>query len=313
MQRAIAADETERILYIKTVLMGLAQLLRPGGLLTSAKRIPIMHARTPQTSTRSDPPLIEALGAGPSFRIRAAVVEDLPAMNRITRQAKAVWGYPQDLLESWHADLHSDAASLESCPAYVAIDAQERVWALAQIDPSSQPCELRLLFVDPVVMRQGLGRALLRHAARQAREFGHRSLQIDADPNALEFYLACGAWSVGQEPAPIAGEPGRVRPQLLLATEESPLQAVPTVQVDNDRVVVTEWCFAPGAQTGHHVHGHDYVVVPMTTGILRLVEPEGTRDVQLTAGVSYARGVGVAHNVINANDYEFKFIEIEIK
>ena len=34
-------------------------------------------------------------------------------------------------------------------------------------------------------------------------------------------------------------------------------QAVPTVQVDNDRVVVTEWRFAPGAQTGHHRHGYD--------------------------------------------------------
>jgi GNAT superfamily N-acetyltransferase/quercetin dioxygenase-like cupin family protein len=263
--------------------------------------------------TRSDPPLIEAMGTGPSFRIRAAAADDLPDMNRITRQAKAVWGYPHDLLESWQADLHTSAASLVSCPAWVAVDAQGRVLALVQLDPSIQPCELRSLFVDPEVMRQGLGRALLSHAARQASEFGHRHLQIDADPNALGFYLACGAWPIGQAPAPIAGEPGRVRPQLLLSTEECPLQAVPTVQVDNDRVIVTEWCFAPGAQTGHHVHGHDYVVVPMTTGILRLVEPEGTRDVQLTAGVSYARGVGVAHNVINANDYEFKFIEIEIK
>ena len=86
-----------------------------------------------------------------------------------------------------------------------------------------------------------------------------------------------------------------------------------TVFIENDRVIVTEYRFAPGANTGWHKHGHDYVVVPMTTGILRLVEPGGTRDVQLTAGVSYARGVGVAHNVINANDYEFKFIEIEIK
>jgi mannose-6-phosphate isomerase-like protein (cupin superfamily) len=46
---------------------------------------------------------------------------------------------------------------------------------------------------------------------------------------------------------------------------------------------------------------------------LRLVEPTGTRDVQLTAGVSYARQAGVAHNVINANDYPFSFIEIEVK
>lgn len=91
------------------------------------------------------------------------------------------------------------------------------------------------------------------------------------------------------------------------------MRAVPTVQIDNERVIVTEWRFAPGADTGHHVHGHDYVVVPMTTGILRLEEPEGPRDVPLTAGVSYARLTGVAHNVINVNPFEFSFIEIELK
>ena len=30
-------------------------------------------------------------------------------------------------------------------------------------------------------------------------------------------------------------------------------QAVPTVQIDNERVRVTEWRFAPGAETGEHV------------------------------------------------------------
>lgn len=39
-------------------------------------------------------------------------------------------------------------------------------------------------------------------------------------------------------------------------------QAIPTVQVDNDRVRVTEWRFAPGAETGEHIHEMDYVVVP---------------------------------------------------
>ena len=46
--------------------------------------------------------------------------------------------------------------------------------------------------------------------------------------------------------------------------------AVPTTQIDNGRVRVTEWRFAPGAATGHHQHRHDYVVVPMTTGKLLL-------------------------------------------
>lgn len=91
------------------------------------------------------------------------------------------------------------------------------------------------------------------------------------------------------------------------------MKALASVQVDNERVVVTQWRFAPGAETGHHVHAHDYVVVPLTNGTLRLEEPEGTREVRLQAGLSYARPKGVAHNVINANDYEFSFIEIEVK
>jgi quercetin dioxygenase-like cupin family protein len=91
------------------------------------------------------------------------------------------------------------------------------------------------------------------------------------------------------------------------------MKATSTVQLDNDRVIVTEWRFAPGAETGYHVHAHDYVVVPLTTGILRLQEASGVREASLQAGISYARPAGVAHNVINANDFEFRFVEVELK
>ena len=91
------------------------------------------------------------------------------------------------------------------------------------------------------------------------------------------------------------------------------MKATSQLQVKTDRTIVTEWRFAPGAETGHHVHQYDYIVVPLTTGTLRLEEPEGVRDVQLQAGASYARPKGVAHNVINANSHEFRFVEIELK
>ncbi len=89
------------------------------------------------------------------------------------------------------------------------------------------------------------------------------------------------------------------------------LKATAHVQVDNEWTKVTEWRFAPGAETGPHVHEHDYVV-PLTSGILRLEEPTGIREVRLEMGASYARGQGVAHNVINANDFEFRFVEVEL-
>ena len=90
-------------------------------------------------------------------------------------------------------------------------------------------------------------------------------------------------------------------------------QAAPTVQIDNDRVKVTEWRFAPGAETGWHRHGMDYIVVPMTSGTLLLETPDGEVHSPLTAGSAYTRLTGVEHNVINANEHEFVFVEIELK
>ena len=53
-------------------------------------------------------------------------------------------------------------------------------------------------------------------------------------------------------------------------------RATPTF-IDNERVRVTEWRFAPGAATGWHRHAMDYVVVPMLDGELELVGPDGER------------------------------------
>ena len=91
-------------------------------------------------------------------------------------------------------------------------------------------------------------------------------------------------------------------------------QAVPTVQIDNERVRVTEWRFAPEAETGEHVHTMDYIVVPLADGRLKIVSPQGEESLaELKHGVSYARKAGVHHNVINANSFEYAFIEIELK
>jgi quercetin dioxygenase-like cupin family protein len=89
--------------------------------------------------------------------------------------------------------------------------------------------------------------------------------------------------------------------------------AVASRQIDNERVIVTEWRFAPGAETGWHRHGFDYIVIPGMDGQLLLQSADGERVAELKAGQSYFRGAGVEHNVINANDYEFSFVEVELR
>jgi quercetin dioxygenase-like cupin family protein len=89
--------------------------------------------------------------------------------------------------------------------------------------------------------------------------------------------------------------------------------AIATVQIDNERMRVTEWRFAPGAATGFHRHAYDYCVVPLTTGKLRIESKGGVSEAELVTGRSYARKEGVEHDVVNANDFEFVFIEVELK
>ena len=91
------------------------------------------------------------------------------------------------------------------------------------------------------------------------------------------------------------------------------LRAVPTVQIDDATVRVTEWRFAPGAATGWHRHEYPYVVVPMTTGRLTVTGADGPVTAELVAGRSYTRAAGVEHDVKNANAFEFVFVEVEIK
>ncbi len=91
-------------------------------------------------------------------------------------------------------------------------------------------------------------------------------------------------------------------------------QAVATVQMDDERVKVTEWRFPPGGETGWHTHTMDYVVVPVANGMLEIEMPDGTSfRAPLALGASYGRKTGTEHNVINASAHEVAFVEIELK
>ncbi len=92
------------------------------------------------------------------------------------------------------------------------------------------------------------------------------------------------------------------------------IAAISDVQIDNDEVRVTEWRLPPGSATGHHRHGMDYVIVPVTNSDMTIVAPDGTRSVaQLRIGKSYFRKAGVEHDVLNETGDAIVFLEVELK
>lgn len=90
--------------------------------------------------------------------------------------------------------------------------------------------------------------------------------------------------------------------------------ALPTVLIDNNRVRVTEWRFASkGDNTGWHRHDYDYVVVPLFDGTLRIDLGNGEIvEAPMQNGVPYYKEIGVEHDVINNNDFECAFVEVEL-
>ncbi len=91
-------------------------------------------------------------------------------------------------------------------------------------------------------------------------------------------------------------------------------QAIATQMIDDTRVRVTRFDFAPGAETGWHRHQMDYVITAITDCHMRLELPDGSvSEVSVPAGTAYRRDEGVEHNVINVGDEPMSFVEVELK
>jgi beta-alanine degradation protein BauB len=60
-------------------------------------------------------------------------------------------------------------------------------------------------------------------------------------------------------------------------------------------------------------HRHDYVVVALKDGRLKIMTKDGESFAEMKSGAPYFRGQGVEHDAINVIDGDYAFIEIELK
>jgi GNAT superfamily N-acetyltransferase len=68
----------------------------------------------------------------------------------------------------------------------------------AAVEPRADgETELDALFVDPCMQRRGIGRLLIEHCAKIARQRGCTALHVVANPHANSFYVACGFEAIG--------------------------------------------------------------------------------------------------------------------
>jgi len=153
-------------------------------------------------------------------KVRRALPNESQVLSELALRAKSLWGYSEAQLASWSSDLCISPESITSEPTFV-IEAEDCVAGVVQLGTNSSPWTVEHLWVHPSLGRRGIGGQLLRHALRFAHEHGQSQLTIDADPQAENFYARLGALKVGEVAAPIDGQPTRVRPQLVVSTENA--------------------------------------------------------------------------------------------
>ncbi len=144
---------------------------------------------------------------------RVARAEDAAELTELALRSKAHWGYGEEFMAVWRADLTITAEDCASGRIGVT-EEDGRVVGFYQIGGKAPEGALMDLFVEPKAMGQGVGRRLLERAKRQARELGFASLSIHSDPHAEGFYIKMGARRVGSVASEVV--PGRELPLLML-------------------------------------------------------------------------------------------------
>jgi GNAT superfamily N-acetyltransferase len=139
------------------------------------------------------------------MQIVRAKPEDAEALTEIAHAAKRHWGYPERWIESWRNILTMRPEFIAENLAYSAIE-ESRAVGFYVLTTENDGIHLDHLWIVPDAMGRGIGRALFEHAVGQARGLGHRTLKIEADPNAEGFYRRMGAQRVGANVTNIDGQ-----------------------------------------------------------------------------------------------------------
>jgi GNAT superfamily N-acetyltransferase len=147
------------------------------------------------------------------MHLRAPRIDELDALSGLCMRSKAVWGYDSAFMEACRSELTLTPDELHSSHLQVA-ERDGAVVGVVQISVSSGLADLEKLFVEPLALRSGAGRALFAWATQSAKDQGATVLRIDADPGAADFYRRMGARDDGV--AASGSIPGRMLPRFKL-------------------------------------------------------------------------------------------------
>jgi N-acetylglutamate synthase-like GNAT family acetyltransferase len=152
------------------------------------------------------------------MQLRAARPDEAGLLSELAVRAKGHWGYDAEFLRDCVVPLTVQPDEVEGRRVTVA-ERDGVVLGFYALEGEPPTGVLDLMFVDPVHIRNGVGRRLWDHVVATARDAGLSEFTIDSDPFAEPFYLAMGAVRTGSAPSEVRS--GRELPQLTFTVSSS--------------------------------------------------------------------------------------------
>ena len=122
--------------------------------------------------------------------IRMARPEERDALEELQRRASLALGEYNAQLEAHPDAIELPLGQIERGEVIVA-EIDDRLAGFAAVVIDDDAAELDGLFVEPELWRKGIGAALVKVAAHEARRQG-LAMMVVASPSAREFYEKCG-------------------------------------------------------------------------------------------------------------------------
>jgi len=151
-----------------------------------------------------------------SVLTRPARADEAALLSEMALRSKAHWGYDIEFIEACREELTVGADEVARRRAAVA-EQDGTVVGFTTLEGEPPQGALGMMFVEPHVIGQGIGRLLFEHTVSAGQELGFTHVTIDADPHAEPFYRAMGAVRIGSVPS--GSISGRVLPQLVVTLQ----------------------------------------------------------------------------------------------
>jgi ribosomal protein S18 acetylase RimI-like enzyme len=148
------------------------------------------------------------------YSIERVRPEQAQQLSDIAFASKGYWGYPKRWMDLWKPQLTFSPEFFEQYESWAAVE-DARLLGFYTLEQRSGNAWLENLWVLPEFMGKGVGKALFLHAIELSRRRGYKTLQLEADPNAVGFYEKMGMYKLRERQYEIDGQP-RILPTMEL-------------------------------------------------------------------------------------------------